>query len=222
LIERVRLHKDALKKQNGRPRRQSSPTINQPSLKSVATEITLPCICPSQQVVTASKLTQRCSRESGVRHPPRSPKLLDIGCRFDKYQSFQPTASLPRAAKHGAFLEFQTRNQIRIAPPSHQPSRHASQAAPPIASAREYDNYSTLPHTSTLIIFKAKRKSFVTMSAAPSANAAANKGSTPDKNADATKDVKPAAALEEDDEFEDFPVESTYLLCCSQASPTEA
>jgi 26 proteasome complex subunit DSS1 len=48
------------------------------------------------------------------------------------------------------------------------------------------------------------------MSAAPSTGAPANKA-TPDKTADATKDVKPAAALEEDDEFEDFPVESTCL-----------
>ncbi|EHL02396.1 hypothetical protein GLAREA_12288 [Glarea lozoyensis ATCC 20868] len=45
------------------------------------------------------------------------------------------------------------------------------------------------------------------MSAAPSAGAAANKA-TQDKTADAAKDVKPAAALEEDDEFEDFPVEN--------------
>ena len=48
------------------------------------------------------------------------------------------------------------------------------------------------------------------MSAAPSAGAAANKG-TAEKSADAVKEVKPAAALEEDDEFEDFPVESRFM-----------
>lgn len=46
------------------------------------------------------------------------------------------------------------------------------------------------------------------MSAAPASGAAATaKATTSDKGAE-TKDVKPAAALEEDDEFEDFPVES--------------
>jgi hypothetical protein len=49
------------------------------------------------------------------------------------------------------------------------------------------------------------------MSAAPSTGASANKNSTTEKSADATKEVKPAAALEEDDEFEDFPVEGTSL-----------
>lgn len=50
------------------------------------------------------------------------------------------------------------------------------------------------------------------MSAAPSSGAAPAAGSTasPDKNAPPSKDGKPAAALEEDDEFEDFPVESTF------------
>jgi hypothetical protein len=49
-----------------------------------------------------------------------------------------------------------------------------------------------------------------TMSAAPASGAApAAKATTTDKNAEPTKDTKPAAALEEDDEFEDFPVEST-------------
>lgn len=48
------------------------------------------------------------------------------------------------------------------------------------------------------------------MSAAPASGAApAAKVITGDKASDLTKDVKPAAALEEDDEFEDFPVEST-------------
>jgi hypothetical protein len=52
------------------------------------------------------------------------------------------------------------------------------------------------------------------MSAAPSTGAAANKNSNPgEKSTDATKDVKPAAALEEDDEFEDFPVEG--MVSCS-------
>jgi len=47
------------------------------------------------------------------------------------------------------------------------------------------------------------------MSAAPASGAAAqtSKASTTDKK-EATKDTKPAAALEEDDEFEDFPVEN--------------
>jgi 26 proteasome complex subunit DSS1 len=48
------------------------------------------------------------------------------------------------------------------------------------------------------------------MSAAPASGAApTTKATTSDKTAASTKDVKPAAALEEDDEFEDFPVEST-------------
>jgi hypothetical protein len=52
-------------------------------------------------------------------------------------------------------------------------------------------------------------KSF-TMSAAPASGATppTTKATTSDKTADSTKDAKPAAALEEDDEFEDFPVES--------------
>jgi len=47
------------------------------------------------------------------------------------------------------------------------------------------------------------------MSAAPASGVAAQttKASTTDKK-EATKDTKPAAALEEDDEFEDFPVEN--------------
>jgi 26 proteasome complex subunit DSS1 len=52
------------------------------------------------------------------------------------------------------------------------------------------------------------------MSAAPASGAApAAKGTTTDKNAELAKDTKPAAALEEDDEFEDFPVESTLTPC---------
>ena len=48
------------------------------------------------------------------------------------------------------------------------------------------------------------------MSAAPASGAApTTKNTGADKSADASKEnVKPAAALEEDDEFEDFPVES--------------
>ena len=47
------------------------------------------------------------------------------------------------------------------------------------------------------------------MSAAPASGAApTTKATTSDKLGGATKEVKPAAALEEDDEFEDFPVES--------------
>ena len=47
------------------------------------------------------------------------------------------------------------------------------------------------------------------MSAAPASGAApTTKATTADKGADSTKETKPAAALEEDDEFEDFPVES--------------
>ncbi len=51
------------------------------------------------------------------------------------------------------------------------------------------------------------------MSAAPASGAApTSKAVATDKNADSTKDTKPAAALEEDDEFEDFPVESRFML----------
>jgi len=47
------------------------------------------------------------------------------------------------------------------------------------------------------------------MSAAPASGAAPSaKATISDKNAEPTKDAKPAAALEEDDEFEDFPVEN--------------
>lgn len=48
------------------------------------------------------------------------------------------------------------------------------------------------------------------MSAAPASGSAppTSKATTTDKTADSAKDTKPAAALEEDDEFEDFPVES--------------
>jgi len=46
------------------------------------------------------------------------------------------------------------------------------------------------------------------MSAAPASGAPpAAKATTTDKNVE-SKDTKPAAALEEDDEFEDFPVEN--------------
>ncbi|KAK2626571.1 hypothetical protein QTJ16_003746 [Diplocarpon rosae] len=46
------------------------------------------------------------------------------------------------------------------------------------------------------------------MSAAPASGAApAGDIAATDKSADSTKDTKPTAALEEDDEFEDFPVE---------------
>jgi len=47
------------------------------------------------------------------------------------------------------------------------------------------------------------------MSAAPASGAVSTtKATTTDKNAESTNDLKPAAALEEDDEFEDFPVEN--------------
>lgn len=50
------------------------------------------------------------------------------------------------------------------------------------------------------------------MSAAPASGAApANKAVATDKSADTAKDSKPTAALEEDDEFEDFPVESRSI-----------
>ncbi len=54
------------------------------------------------------------------------------------------------------------------------------------------------------------------MSAAPASGATpqTTKATTTDKNTDSTKDTKPAAALEEDDEFEDFPVESMPPLRC--------
>lgn len=48
------------------------------------------------------------------------------------------------------------------------------------------------------------------MSAAPSSGAASTSKATTGKGEPA-KEVKPAAALEEDDEFEDFPVESMLL-----------
>merc|ERR1712093_407077 len=49
----------------------------------------------------------------------------------------------------------------------------------------------------------------IDMSAAPASGAApANKAVATDKSADTAKDSKPTAALEEDDEFEDFPVEN--------------
>jgi 26 proteasome complex subunit DSS1 len=51
------------------------------------------------------------------------------------------------------------------------------------------------------------------MSTAPASGAApTTKATTSDKSGDATKDVKPAATLEEDDEFEDFPVESMWSV----------
>lgn len=50
------------------------------------------------------------------------------------------------------------------------------------------------------------------MSAAPASGAApASKQVATDKSADSAKDNKPTAALEEDDEFEDFPVESRFI-----------
>lgn len=46
------------------------------------------------------------------------------------------------------------------------------------------------------------------MSAAPASGAApATKATASEKSVDISKETKPAAALEEDDEFEDFPVE---------------
>jgi hypothetical protein len=50
------------------------------------------------------------------------------------------------------------------------------------------------------------------MSSAPASGATATAKNTSKDNASApSKDPKPAAVLEEDDEFEDFPVESRYL-----------
>ncbi|RDW75026.1 hypothetical protein BP6252_06168 [Coleophoma cylindrospora] len=47
------------------------------------------------------------------------------------------------------------------------------------------------------------------MSAAPAAGPApTSKATTSNKTTDAAKDTQPAAVLEEDDEFEDFPVEN--------------
>jgi 26 proteasome complex subunit DSS1 len=56
------------------------------------------------------------------------------------------------------------------------------------------------------------------MPAAPTSGAApASKTAPPsDKSAPPSKDGKPAAALEEDDEFEDFPVESMLTLSRSR------
>jgi 26 proteasome complex subunit DSS1 len=54
------------------------------------------------------------------------------------------------------------------------------------------------------------------MSAAPPPTAAP-KINQADKPSDPTKEVKPAAALEEDDEFEDFPVEGMPLSFHFQA-----
>ena len=59
------------------------------------------------------------------------------------------------------------------------------------------------------------------MSGAPASGGApaTAKATTSEKSTEPTKDVKPAAALEEDDEFEDFPVESRSLsLRCLRAS----
>jgi hypothetical protein len=60
------------------------------------------------------------------------------------------------------------------------------------------------------------------MSAAPASGAApqTTKATSADKT-DSTKEVKPAAALEEDDEFEDFPVESTSALCLTRFAKAE-
>jgi 26 proteasome complex subunit DSS1 len=50
------------------------------------------------------------------------------------------------------------------------------------------------------------------MSAAPASGAAPTaKATSTEATTTPPKDVKPAAALEEDDEFEDFPVEGTVL-----------
>jgi len=51
------------------------------------------------------------------------------------------------------------------------------------------------------------------MSGAPTSSGAPQtaKATTADKSTEPTKETKPAAALEEDDEFEDFPVESMLL-----------
>jgi 26 proteasome complex subunit DSS1 len=58
------------------------------------------------------------------------------------------------------------------------------------------------------------------MSAAPNAGAVpTTKATSSEKSADSSKDVKPAAALEEDDEFEDFPVESMLCLIPSTSDP---
>ncbi|KAH8665765.1 DSS1/SEM1 family-domain-containing protein [Tricladium varicosporioides] len=46
------------------------------------------------------------------------------------------------------------------------------------------------------------------MSAAPASGTAPPANKATEKSTDSTKDSKPAAALEEDDEFEDFPVEN--------------
>jgi len=48
------------------------------------------------------------------------------------------------------------------------------------------------------------------MSGAPTSSGAPQtaKATTADKSTEPTKETKPAAALEEDDEFEDFPVEN--------------
>lgn len=52
------------------------------------------------------------------------------------------------------------------------------------------------------------------MSGTPASGVApTTKAAVSDKGTDSTKNPKPAAALEEDDEFEDFPVESMLLSC---------
>jgi hypothetical protein len=52
------------------------------------------------------------------------------------------------------------------------------------------------------------------MSAAPQASAPGNKASTVEKANEESKDQqKPSATLEEDDEFEDFPVEGELHEC---------
>ncbi len=63
------------------------------------------------------------------------------------------------------------------------------------------------------------------MSAAPASGGAATAKATAADKTEAVKEVKPAAALEEDDEFEDFPVESmcyswsTFWVSLQRANP---
>ena len=57
------------------------------------------------------------------------------------------------------------------------------------------------------------------MSASPASGATpqTTNATSADKT-NATKEVKPAAALEEDDEFEDFPVESMFTVCAKSST----
>jgi hypothetical protein len=135
------------------------------------------------------------------------------------YGDFCPRLSIPKSIKMGGGPSLN-----RGACCYHFRSAHA------IAEARLTESTRTAQTYLTSYALIAPRQAFSTlgsphsalpqvhihilhiMSAAPSSGAApaAKNTASPDKNAPPSKDGKPAAALEEDDEFEDFPVESAF------------